>query len=308
MENTKTSKVKTISDIRQSGEWADYLAWMGWKSFRTSGGVNVEIIKTKVGGIVKIQRPKLLNSADLKEIEKICRDNNALFIKIEPSHAQDLKVFKKHDYVPSLSPLAPPSTIYIDLTQDERSLFGSISKSGRYSIRRAEKEGVKVSFHPGPSEEILEQFYSIAKSTSRRQGFAIQSFQDLLKKAEVFKEKSYAVLSYDKEGNILGGKFFLGFGDTVWYLHAGTNDLGRQSDAGHRMMWESFLYFKNEGYVTMDMDGIDDDRYPSFTKNWGGFSFFKEKFGGEVIRFPEPQIKYLSRFLKFMARSRSMPL
>jgi lipid II:glycine glycyltransferase (peptidoglycan interpeptide bridge formation enzyme) len=310
MEDVKNTKVKTItiSDIRQSENWAKYLEWLGWRSFRTSGGVNVEVMKTPVGGLIKIQRPKHLNKKDLDEVEKIRRENKAMFVKIEPLLGQNLSVFEKNDYTLSVSPLAPPSTIYIDLTLEEKVLWKNISKSGRYSIRSADKEGVKVHFYPHPKEEVLEQFYSIAKETSRKQGFVIQSLADLKKKAEIFGKEAFVVLSFNKEKQLLGGKFFLGHEKSVWYLHAGTNELGRRSDAGHKMMWESFLYFKKAGYKVMDMDGIDDERFPSFTKNWGGFSYFKEKFGGEIIRFPEPRIKYFSRFLRFLAKRRAMPL
>ena len=54
MENPQRSQI----DIRQSQEWASCLELYGWKSLRTSNGNNIEILNTKIGGFVKIQKPK----------------------------------------------------------------------------------------------------------------------------------------------------------------------------------------------------------------------------------------------------------
>ncbi len=307
MEDPKTDKaiIPQIDDLRQSQKWGEYLAWLGWKSVVTSSGVNLEILSTKIGAMVKIQRPHALSQAELDEINKICLENKALFIKLEPTYYQDTETLVNTGYKKSYSPLSPPSTMYIDLTQKEEDLWGKINKGGRYEIRHSEAETV---FYKNPSEEILKSLYKLFLETSQKQKFTIQSFEDLKKKAEVFKDDCFVVLSYDKEKNITGGKFFLGFKDNVWYIHAGTNHFGRKSDAGHKMMWESFLYFKNLGYKILDMDGIDDPRFPVFTKHWGGFSFFKEKFGGIVVRFPHSYVLYIHPFFKFLNRFKELPI
>jgi lipid II:glycine glycyltransferase (peptidoglycan interpeptide bridge formation enzyme) len=302
METPTTIK---IADLRQSPNWGKYLAWMGWESFATKNGINVEIMPTKIGGFAKVQRPAAFSKEDLEEIERICRGNKALFVKIEPYVDQDISLLENAGFKLSLSPLAPPSTIYLDLSLDKETLWRNISKSGRYSIRHSED---KIAFHKNPSEGLLKQFYNIARETAKKQGFMLQSFNDLKKKTEIFGDDSFLALGYDKEGSLTGGKFFLGYKDAVWYVHAGTNEQGRQSDSGHKMMWESILYFKGLGYKVMDMDGINDQRFPMFTKKWGGFSFFKEKFGGEVIRFPFSYIKYFSWLFRVIDRLRALPL
>ena len=307
MEDSKSTKIK-IPDIRQSPNWGRYLEWIGWKEYRTQENINVEIMNIKFGSLIKVQHPAVLSDEDVKEIEDIAVKNRALFIKIEPYIDLDTSVLLDNGYVVSLSPLAPPATIYVNLTLDESVLWKNISKSGRYSIRRAGSEGAEVGFYKNPSTDILEKFYNLSRESSKKQGFSIQNFADLKEKAEAFKDECFVVLGFDKNGTITGGKFFLGYENGIWYLHAGTTEQGRKIDVGHKMMWDSFLYFKSLGYKVMDMDGIDDDRFPNFTKNWGGFSYFKEKFGGEIVRFPYPYIKYLNLMLKFLAKYRTLPL
>ena len=50
----------------------------------------------------------------------------------------------------------------------------------------------------------------------------------------------------------------------------------------------------------MDLDGIYDPRFPSFLAKWGGFSHFKEKFGGEVVTYPVAHVKYYNKLLKYL--------
>lgn len=307
MEDTKNVQVEIpqIEDLRQSPKWAEYLAWLGWKPVVTSGGINIEILSTCIGRMVKIQRPGPLTKSDLDEIYKICTENKALFIKLEPSYYQDTDLLTEDGYVKSYSPLSPPSTMYIDLTLDQGLLWGNITKGGKYTIRHSNSETV---FYRNPPEDVLKQLHALFQETAKKQKFSIQSLDDLKKKAEIFGEECYVALSYDSEKNLTGGKFFLAYKENVWYLHAGTNELGRKSDAGHKMMWDSFLYFKNLGYTILDLDGIDDPRFPVFTKRWGGFSFFKEKFGGIVVRFPYSYVKYIHPFFRFMGRIRDLPI
>jgi len=73
-------------------------------------------------------------------------------------------------------------------------------------------------------------------------------------------------------------------------------------------MWESILYFKKIAYKYIDLEGVDDERFPSFTKNWGGFTHFKEKFGGTILKLPPPYIKYYSPILKFFTKFQDLPL
>ena len=111
------------------------------------------------------------------------------------------------------------------------------------------------------------------------------------------------VCVYDKEGKLVGAKYYLGYKENVWYIFGGTSDQGRvKSKAGYELMWQSILYLKNEGYKILDLDGIFDERFPTYLDWWGGFSHFKERFGGQVIQFPVPYVKYLHPLMKLMSK------
>lgn len=296
-----------VVDIRQSDKWGKYLESMGWKSHRTSGGVNIYSRKSFIGTVVKIQKPKDLKKEDIDEIENHCHGLKPLFIKIEPFVGQDVSVLENRGYKKSFDPLTPPSTIYIDLTKSEEELWAKISHGGKYSIKRAEREGTVTRFYQNPPKEKLPSYFEMVRGTGRRKHFYVQPMRDFENKVKIFGKECHLVLSFNPKGEMLSGKFYLCHEDMVLYSTGGTSEMGLKTKAGYELLWKSTLYFKGLGYKVLDLEGRDDPRFVDATKYWGGFTHFKEKFGGENIEFPYPYIKYLSPVLRFMSKFAKLP-
>jgi len=258
--------------------------------------------------VIKIQRPPLLDENDLREIEDYCLSLKPLFIKIEPFVGQDVSILERGGYIESNEPLIPPSTIYIDLTKSEKELWNNISHSGKYSIRRAQREGTVTRFYQNPLEERLLEYFDLVKETGKRKHFYVQPMKDLLAKVKIYGKNCHLVTSYDQKGILLSGKFYLCQDDMVLYSTGGTSRAGLKTKAGYELLWKSILYFKGLGYKVLDLEGKDDPRFPSATKNWGGFSHFKEKFGGINVEFPHPHIKYFNPILKLFSKFTDLPL
>lgn len=294
--------------VRQADAWARFLEKLGWEIILTSRGNKIFFLKTLFGTLCKIQKPEKFDQKELDEIEKICAKKRALFIKIDPAFEQKEKLLEKRGYVFSNFPLSPPSTIFIDLTKSEDDLWDDLSRSGKYSVRRAKREKNRIEFFQDPSEEVLKRLQDVSKETSKRGKFYLPPYKELLLKKEAFGKESFVVEVYDKQNRLAGNKFYVAENNQVTYLQGGTTEAGREGKGGYLLLWESILYFKKKGYKILDLEGVDDDRFPLFTKNWGGFSHFKEKFGGVVMRFPLPYIKYRNPILKFMARFHQLPL
>ncbi len=299
--------MKTTS-LRQSDGWAKYLKALKWEMLDTRGGIRIAVLKTLLGTVSKIQRPKKFTEAQLKEIEDICTKKKAMFIKIEPGYEQNEKLLQKHGYIRSNFPLSPPSSLVIDLTKSEKDLWQDLSKSAKYSTRRAEREGNYVKYFKDPDEEVVQRLQKVCKETGKRGKFYVPPYKELIAKRKAFKDEFFVIEVYDKDEDLVSVKFYIASKNTVTYLQGGTTSIGRKGKGGYLLMWESIKYFKKLGYEYLDLDGVDDDRFPSFTKKWGGFSHFKEKFGGKIFRFPPPYIKYFSPILKFLSRFQELPL
>ncbi|HPD73885.1 MAG TPA: peptidoglycan bridge formation glycyltransferase FemA/FemB family protein [Patescibacteria group bacterium] len=308
MEVFEYTKMKPELDIRQSDKWAKYLGRMGWESHRTSSGINIYFHRTFLGTIIKIQKPLSVSKKDIKEIEDFCVKLKPLFIKIEPFIGQEIAVLEECGYVKSEVALTPPSTIYIDLTKSENELWESISHSGKYSIKRAQREGTVTRFYQNPIKDKMGAYFEMVQVTGKRKHFYVQPMVDFEEKVKIFGKECHLVLSYDTEGKLLSGKFYLCHRDMVLYSTGGTSEKGLKTKAGYELLWKSILYFKGLGYKVLDLEGRDDPRFKDATKNWGGFSHFKEKFGGENIEFPHPYIKYFNPVLKFFSKFMKLPL
>jgi len=294
--------MKNLTDIRQSDNWGKYLSTLGFYHKRTPGGVMMVFKKILGVSLVKIQRPRPLTTQDIKEIEDLGKQEKAALIKIEPNIGQDQSLLTEAGYITSMTPLAVPTTIYIDLEKSEEDLWNSISHSGRYSIHRAEREGVQIKFYENPPEESLTKFHEVFKETSEKKSFYMIPLRETLSRAKSFGRESFVVAAYDREGKLAGAKLYLAHNGLVLYSLGGTTELARKTKAGYELLWRSILYFKGLGYKVMDLEGKNDKRFPFFTSRWEGFSHFKEKFGGEEVRFPVPYTKFTNPILQFMSK------
>lgn len=298
MENIKFDQVK---DLRQSKQWSEYLEYLGWKSLKVS---DIYIYMHEFGPfkLAKIQRPKKLSPEDLKLIDDVCIENKALFVKVEPVFGQDEKILKQNGYKNSHFPYLPPATLIMDLTKSEETLWKELSHSAKYSINRAKREGAKVEFYQNPSEELIKTFCGLSEQSSKKRNFIDVKRKDMVEKVKIFGNKSYLAVVKNPKGESMVADFFLVHENNAWFLHGGTADIARKGKWGYALIWESLINLKQQGISFLDLEGLDDKRFPHMTKSWAGFSHFKEKFGGEKILYPVPYIKVYNLIFKILEK------
>ena len=298
MEN---SKINQVVDIRQSPQWGEYLKYLGWKKHPLGDYKSIYCRKVGPLTVAKMQRPVNLNGNDLTEIDKLAQENSFAFVKLEPSLEQNAGILIPAQYKISQSPLCPPTTIFIDLQNSMETLQNNLSHSAKYSINRAKREGGWVEFFQNPSIDLLSRVYPILKNTAIKQKFFVPSFYDLKTKINLWGLECHAAVVKNSDSVVQGTKMFLGFNNNVWFMHGGTSEESRKTKFGYLLLWESILYLKSHGYKFLDLEGKNDTRFPAFTRTWGGFSHFKERFGGVEVQYPYPRIKYYSSTLKFLS-------
>jgi len=303
METTQSNRIDKITDVRQSPAWGEMLKFYGWKLYYTSSGIMVAILKIPLlGSMIKVQRPKNVTKQDMEEIMEMCKKHRALFIKIDPFINQDLKIIRDYGFSQSTFPLCPTKTMFINLEEDSDVLWEKISHSGKYSINRARREGAKLNFIRNPSDDKYEEYFKVLSETGKRKHFYVEPLKFNLHKKNCFGTESFLVMVYGKDGKPEGGKFFLAHNKNVLYVTGGTTAAGRKTKSGYLLTWEAILYFKRLGYVNLDLEGLFDKRFASFTSNWEGFTHFKDKFNGEIIELAGPQVKYTNPIMKLLSK------
>lgn len=294
METSKFSKISY--DLRQSPEWAAYLKALGWKTHKLTDDTQLFFKQLGIfGKICKLQRP---NKLEIESVENFCTKNNALFIKIEPNVNFDINKLEKNGFKPSKFPLLPPSTALVELKMPLEQLKNSLSSNVRYSIRKAKKDAIEIEFFQQATENQIKQFLGILKSSANKNNIISPTFKNLNSLVKNFGDKSHLALSKNKNGEYTGGNFYLGYKNKAWYMFGGINKLGRKDTSGYRLMWESIKKLRSFGYDFLDLEGIKDRRFPKHTKNWAGFTKFKNKFATHKVQFPKPYVKVYCKILK----------
>ncbi|MCA9308262.1 MAG: peptidoglycan bridge formation glycyltransferase FemA/FemB family protein [Patescibacteria group bacterium] len=288
-------------DVRQSQAWAEYLKYLDWKVAEVDG---IHFATYKYAGIsfTKLQRPTSLNKEQLEEIINVSKTHGSTILKVEPNVNQDVSMWEELKFKSSVTPLLPTKTMLIDLKESQENLWAKISKSFKYSINRGYREGTKLVCIANPKKEDLVKFHEILKETATSKKLQIEPLEQLITLCNIFKNNVYLTMTYSKENKQpTAGCLLIANQSNVWIMHGATSDFGRKTKDGYVLYWETILYLKKLGYKYLDLEGLLDERIQNTTKNWGGFSHFKERLGGEVIYYPLPYIKYKSKLLNFLA-------
>lgn len=305
----QNSKLLQIKDFRQSQQWEEYLKTLKWKTHRTSYDALIVYRLSGLGNLFKIQRPGALNNDQVTELHQFCKKNQAGYIKFEPSADQNIGVLTSAKYSKTYYPHIPTKTMYINLSLGENALFEKLSKSAKYSVNRAQRENARYEIYSNPTNEQLKNFYDLYAESGKYKNYFVEPFKDTQTKRDIFKEQFFVSFVYDEKNNLCGTQCFLVFKNNVWFVMGGTSKIGRKNKTGYHLMWKSITHFSQLNYDCLDFEGLDDDRFPTFTKGWGGFSHFKEKFNGEVLEFPPPYARCYKLILRMAhSLSKGLPL
>jgi lipid II:glycine glycyltransferase (peptidoglycan interpeptide bridge formation enzyme) len=170
----------------------------------------------------------------------------------------------------------------LSLGKTEEEILMGMHKNTRYSIRVAEKNNVETEIIKENLNKYFEDFYSLMKETSLRNGFNLHTkkyYQIVFDSIENNKN-GFLVLAKIK-GKIVVAELFVFCSDTVTYLFAGSSDDGRSMCPTYKAQWEAIKYSKSLGLNYYNFGGIakDEDK----KSGWHGLTSFKKKFGGVEI-------------------------
>lgn len=187
------------------------------------------------------------------------------------------------------------NTMVLDLKRDLDSLWKKFDKKLRNSIRKSEKESVRVS--ELINEEELKEYYDLSLKTERhikeskgRKAFSIQSYEFYKKIIEDGLGRVFLAKFGDK---IIAGSVFLVFGNRTIYFQSGFLREYAIKQAPSLIHWEAIKKLKKEGITEYDLGGLslgltkEDSRYFIYE--------FKKKFNGQLEVFYNleiPIIKY----------------
>ncbi len=278
---------KKHSQFLQSWEWGEFQEKSGNKILRLGVEKNKEflavatLVKKNIGAgrsYFYCPRGPVHNEFQgedveeflFKEIEKIAKKENVIFLRYEPTkliQKSKIKNLKSID-------LQPAKTLMLDLNKSEEDLLGDMHKKTRYNIRLARKKGVEIV--EGGIEDF-DNFWELMNKTSNRDGFRIHSKEYYLKMLDV----DFIKIFFAKfEGSIIATGIFSLFGDTTTYMHGASDNEHRNVMAPYLLQWELIVRAKENGFRYYDFYGIDSEKWPGVTRFKKGFGGFEKKYPG----------------------------
>ncbi len=238
----------------------------------------IPFLKKYVGYIPRAN----LKDINVEVLKEFSNKNNIIFIKVDPVNLANEK-FSELDKLKKVKAVQLQSTVVLDTSKSTEELLVNMSKNHRYSVRYAEKKGVKVKIDS--SQESFEVFLALYKKTVSNKGYSARS-EEYIKK--VWKtainynnnlDLIFIATAYSEKTPIASA-LVVKFENTLYYLYAGSDERYRNLMPGYAVVWGLIKFCKEKNIKFLDLVGIEEDQT-------SGFSRFKVGFGGETIKYKE---------------------
>ena len=262
----------------QSWEWGAFREVWGNKVVRLD---DCQIIFSKVPytgltiGTV-IRGPKPIKET-IKKVQKVAKENNAIFVKFEPNVLYDQKLANQLQSLGFVKGrrLFTPTSFWIDLSLSEEELLKSFSSKTRYNIKLAQKRGVEI--REDNSDKAFEKYLALTKETSGRQGFYAHSEEYHRLMWKFLYPVGIAHLMVAKyKGEIITTWVLFKWHDFLYYPYGASTDKHKEVMANNLMMWEAIKFGKKNNLKTFDLWGREEGK---------GFTKFKEGYNPKVVEF-----------------------
>ena len=219
----------------------------------------------------------------------------AVCIRLCPLYPDDTthnNIFKSLAMRPAPVHLVHPELSWVlDLNLSEDELLKQMRKSTRYSIRKAEKEGVRIIQSNNPAD--LDRFYEVYKTTVARQQFTPFSKEYLQAEFETFAKDNRASFFFSEFQGATTSAAIILFDEHGGYYHHGATaqQYPHRTDA-QLLQWEIIKECKRRGCQTYNFWGVVSEGERRHA--WWGLSVFKRGFGGREERYLHAQDLVLS--------------
>jgi lipid II:glycine glycyltransferase (peptidoglycan interpeptide bridge formation enzyme) len=275
------------------------------------------VLNLRVGKVLYLPYgPVFFKGATIKEKRKVVRElyelgkkDNCVFVRLESGS------FGKSDvggFKPPVKTFAkegifqPRLEWWLDIKGSEGEIFNRFSKDARYSIRRAEKEGVETLVVDHNFLEYFQDFLTLMKETSERSGYILHEdkyFEAVFNSLEHKRLKGFLVISRI-DSKVVSVALVIVHEEIASYVFGGSRDYKRELGASYKTQWEAIKKAKSLGAEIYNFGGITDGVYgkagilgiTKFKKQFGGYA----KYHGGFLDLPISRIKYFIYILRKM--------
>lgn len=216
----------------------------------------------------------------LDELKRRARQRKCVCIRISPlmqKNASHALLWKELGFRDAPTHMHPELAWILDITPDHATLLQGMRKTTRYSIKKAEKDGVIV--RQSADINDLEVFWRVYETTVRRQQFTPFSKEYLRSEFETFAQDDAVRLFIGLYQNEPISAAMIVYDEISGYYHHGASDQRfAKIPASSLVQWHAIQEAKRRGCRLYNFWGV----VPESETNhpWAGLSLFKRGFGG----------------------------
>lgn len=252
------------------------------------------ILYVPKGPLLDFNDPALRQQV-LKELEKLGREERAIFIKIDPDVVKSwgveseraspigkrfIQELKSRGWRYSPEQIQFKNTVHLNLEQSEEALLAAMKQKTRYNIRLAGRKGIEIRHGTDADFAIIGEMY---KQTAKRDGFAIRPLSYYLDIWQAFYDAKIAhPILAEYEGKPIAAVVLVKFGKTTLYMYGASTNEQRNKMPTYLLQWEAVRWAKEQGCTTYDFWGAPDE-FNENDRMWGVWRF-KSGFNGDVVK------------------------
>ena len=297
-------KTHPRAHLLQTAEWGTLKAEGGWQVERVQqGDLGAQILFQPLPlgmSVAYIPRGPVVPEGDdwppagwdsfLSEVDQVCEDKNAVFLKIEPDFWEGGfpdEFNPPRGFRSSAHAIQPPRSLVISLKETEEEILGRMKSKTRYNIRLAKRKDIVVH-----RRQDLALFYPLLESTAERADFGIHDREYYRQVFDLLHPQGSCALfvaSY-QEQPLASIMVFLR-GKRSWYFYGASSPEHRDRMPTYRVQWEAMRWAKAQGCTSYDLWGVPDydfdtleDQFLERSDGLWGVYRFKRGFGGELKR------------------------
>lgn len=284
----------------QTWEWGEFRKKTGLKIIRLGVFKNKKIIQGfqisihkipftlwNIGYLAKCSLP---SRQVLEELSNIGRENNCIFIQIEPHQISTRLPWPLPNLHKSIHPTFAQFNFVLDINKPESNLLTTMHPKTRYNIRVAQRHGVEVKEHI--DQKGFEIFLKLYFETTQRQHYFGHTpcyhklLWETLQPAGIARIliAYYSPQAGDKNCIPLTAWMTFHLNDTLYYPYGGSSDKYKNVMASNLVAWEAIRLGKKLGAEYLDLWGcLGPDANPKHP--WYGFHRFKAGYGGKLVQY-----------------------
>ena len=249
-------------NLLQSLEYSEVKATIGWKPrYVIVDNVAIMVLERQFALFRHWYIPKCSGAITSREsrglmnaLIEFAHDHKVSVITLDPEQP-DAEAFTALGLVRRFDIQANIATKILDISKPLDELLMSLPQKARYSIRRAEKDGVRTRSVPTTDENCKIMFDLMAEAVGKRSKmYDFDYYREFWQRYD--KTNLGRLFFAYHEGRVVAGAYSLAFGTKGTYKDGGSIRDRKAYGASHMLQWEVIMWLKRLEVTSYDLCGV----------------------------------------------------